>query len=150
MDRSLPGSSVCGILQARILEWVAIPFFRGSSQPRYQTLVSCIAGRLFTLWATREAASPLVRSKLMEKGTVLNWQPSSQLVWEHHFSNEELSGGPVVSTTLLSSLTHQEIFFPLHTFICICKFHVHITHVKIYLWIFVFMYMLCTCIFVWL
>ena len=44
-----------GILQARILEWVAIPFSRGSSRPRDQTQVSCIAGRFFTDWATREA-----------------------------------------------------------------------------------------------
>ena len=43
------------ILQARILEWVAISFSRGSSQPRDQTLVSCIAGRFFTIWAIREA-----------------------------------------------------------------------------------------------
>jgi len=41
---SPPGSSVHGILQARILEWVAIPFSRGSSRPRDQTPVSCIAG----------------------------------------------------------------------------------------------------------
>ena len=52
---SSPGSSVHGILQARILEWRASPFFRGSSWPRDQTQVSCIAGRFFTLWATREA-----------------------------------------------------------------------------------------------
>jgi len=57
MDCSLPGSSVHGILQARILEWVAIPFFRRSSQPRDWTKVSCIACRLFTVWATREAPS---------------------------------------------------------------------------------------------
>ena len=50
MDCSLPGSSVHGILQARILEWVAIPFSRGSYQPRDQTQVSCIAGRFFTIW----------------------------------------------------------------------------------------------------
>ena len=43
------------IPQARILEWVAVPFSRGSSQPRDQTQVSCIAGRVFTSWATREA-----------------------------------------------------------------------------------------------
>ena len=43
-----------GIIQARILEWVAISFFRGSFQPRDRTWVSCIAGRYFTLWATRE------------------------------------------------------------------------------------------------
>ena len=43
------------ILQARILKWAAIPFSRGSSYPRDQTQVSCIAGRFFTVWATREA-----------------------------------------------------------------------------------------------
>ena len=44
-----------GILQARILEWVAISFSRGSSWPRNWTQVSCIAGRFFTDWAMREA-----------------------------------------------------------------------------------------------
>ena len=43
-----------GILQVRILEWIAMPFSRGSSQPRDQTQVSCIAGRFFSIWATRE------------------------------------------------------------------------------------------------
>ena len=47
--------TVHGILQARILEWVAFPFSRASSQPRDWTQVSCIAGRFFTSWATREA-----------------------------------------------------------------------------------------------
>jgi len=47
--------TICGILQARILEWVAFPFSRGSFQLRDQTQVSCIAGGLFTSWATREA-----------------------------------------------------------------------------------------------
>ena len=51
----MPGSSVHGILQARILEWVAISFSRGSSWPRDRTQVFCIAGRLFTIWASREA-----------------------------------------------------------------------------------------------
>ena len=54
MDCSLPGSSVHGIFQARILEWVAISFSRGSSQTRDWTLVSRIVGRHFTIWATRE------------------------------------------------------------------------------------------------
>ena len=49
MDCGLPGSSVHGSLQARILRWVAIPFFRGSSQPSDGTQVSCIAGRFFTI-----------------------------------------------------------------------------------------------------
>ena len=47
--------TVHGILQARILEWVAFPFSRGFSQPRDQTQVSFIAGRFFTSWASREA-----------------------------------------------------------------------------------------------
>ena len=55
MDCSLPGSSLHGILQARVLEWVAISFSRGSSRPRDWTQVSRIAGRCFNLWATREA-----------------------------------------------------------------------------------------------
>ena len=48
-----PGSSVHGILQARILKWVAFPFSRGSSWLRNQTQVSCMADRFFTIWATR-------------------------------------------------------------------------------------------------
>ena len=50
---SLPGSSVHGILLARIVEWVAISFSRGYSWSRGQTQVSCIVGRFFTVWATR-------------------------------------------------------------------------------------------------
>ena len=53
MDCSLPGSSVHGILQARILEWVAIPISRGSSLPRDQAWVSCIVGRFFHLIVKR-------------------------------------------------------------------------------------------------
>ena len=55
MDSSLPGSVIRGIFQSRILEWAAISVSRGSSQPRDQTWVSCIADRRFTIWATREA-----------------------------------------------------------------------------------------------
>ena len=54
MDCSPSNSSVHGILQARILEWVAISFSRKSSCPRDQTWVSWIAGRFFTSWATRQ------------------------------------------------------------------------------------------------
>ena len=55
IDYSPPGSSAHGFLQARILELVAIPFSKGSSQPRGQTQVSCIAAGFFTIWATRKA-----------------------------------------------------------------------------------------------
>ena len=54
-DCSPPGSSVHGILQARIPEWVAIPFSKGSSQPRDQSWASHIAGKFFTVGATKEA-----------------------------------------------------------------------------------------------
>ena len=52
MDCSPLGSAVHGILQARILEWVAISYSRGSSRPKDQTWVSCFAGRFFIFWAT--------------------------------------------------------------------------------------------------
>ena len=48
-DCSPPGSSIHGIFQATILEWVAIPFSRGSSRPRYPPWIFCIAGGLFTI-----------------------------------------------------------------------------------------------------
>ena len=61
-DYRLSGSSVHRILQARVVKWVAIPFSKGSSQPRDRTWVSCIAGGFFTIWATREAV--LYKSKI--------------------------------------------------------------------------------------
>ena len=57
MDCSLSGSSIHGIFQARVLEWIAISFSGGSSQPRNRTRVSHIAGRCFTIWATREVST---------------------------------------------------------------------------------------------
>ena len=54
MDCRPAGSSVHGILQARILEWVAMPSSRGSSRPRDLNRISCTAGRFFTVWASRE------------------------------------------------------------------------------------------------
>ena len=53
MGCSLSGSSIHGIFQVRVLEWIS--FSRGPSRPRNRTQVSCIAGRCFTVWATREA-----------------------------------------------------------------------------------------------
>ena len=63
VDCSPPGSSVHGILQARILEWVSISFSRGSSLPRDRTQVSCIAGRCFNLWTTREAQYHIINKQ---------------------------------------------------------------------------------------
>ena len=56
MDQGPHGSCVHIIFQTSILEWAAIPFSRGSSRPRYQTHVFHIAGRLFTIWTTRESS----------------------------------------------------------------------------------------------
>ena len=60
MDCSPPGSCVHGLIQARTLEWVAMPSSRGSSHPRDWSQVSLISSRLFTVWATREAHSYLL------------------------------------------------------------------------------------------
>ena len=76
--RSLPGSSVPGILQARILQWVAVLFFRGSPQPRDWTWVSCVVGRFFTIWATRETHILLCTSRL----------PSSYSRWSESISQQ--------------------------------------------------------------
>ena len=57
----LLGFYVPGILQARILEWVAIPFSRGSSWSRDRIQISCITGRFFNVWATREVSGPLIQ-----------------------------------------------------------------------------------------
>ena len=66
MDYTPPSPSIHGISQARIQEWVAISFSRGSSRLRDQTQVSCIAGSRFTLWATREAPL-LLKAKVKSK-----------------------------------------------------------------------------------
>ena len=63
MDCSLPGVSGHGIFQARVLEWGAISFSRGSSRPWDQTRVSRIVGRRFTFWATRDAFGKLEESE---------------------------------------------------------------------------------------
>ena len=60
MDSCPPGSSVHGISQARILEWLAVSYLRGSFQPRDQTQVSCIAGGFFTTRVTRESSKVII------------------------------------------------------------------------------------------
>ena len=74
MDYSLPGSSVHGVFQTRTLEWVVIPFSRGSSWPRDWIWVSHIGCRFFTFWTTREAHTTINKK-------VLNF-----LTWEIWFS----------------------------------------------------------------
>ena len=82
MDCSLPGSSVHGILQARLLEWVAISFSRGSSQPRNRTQVSCTAGSLYQLsckgspkegWVRKNWCFRIVVLKTLERLLRVTW-----------------------------------------------------------------------------
>ena len=95
MDCGLPDSSVHGILQTRILEGVAIPFSRGSSQPRGCTHVSCTAGRFFTVLATRESESEITQScpTLCDPWTVAYQAPPSM----GFFRQEYWSGLPFPS-----------------------------------------------------
>ena len=84
---SLPGFSVHGILQARILEWVATSFSGGSSQPRDQTQVSCMTGRFSTVWVTREAqglSEPSLKSYTSRQVAMFRLWPKS-LAWRAFF-----------------------------------------------------------------
>ena len=82
MNCSLPGSSVHGIFQAIVLEWIAISFSRGSSWPRDRTQVSHIGGRRFTVWATREVLLMLVEG-FKSWGSAPH--PSPVLIPHHNF-----------------------------------------------------------------
>ena len=81
MDCSLPGFSVYGIFQARILEWVAISFSRRSSQPRDWTQVSCTVGRCFTIWALK-LTKWILLSKLMQDWNLISLSVKSAPLWK--------------------------------------------------------------------
>ena len=83
---SLPGSSVRGIFQARVLEWVTISFSRGSSQTRDWTWVSCIAGRRFTVWATRE-----------EEDTKKRWQEDTEELYKKGLHDPDNHDGVITN-----------------------------------------------------
>ena len=100
MGYSLPGSSIHGIFQARILEWVAISFSRRSSQPWDRTWVSCIVGRHFTVWATKEALSLLLNISYVHLPLNL-----VSLCSDHNYCSHGLSQKPV--TSVFVSLNHQ-------------------------------------------
>ena len=70
MDCSLPSSSVHGIFQAIVLEWIAISFSRGSSQPRAWTQVSQIVDRCFTLWAITKVNSKWIKDLNVRPETI--------------------------------------------------------------------------------
>ena len=121
MDCSLLGSSVHGILQARILEWVAIPFSRGSSQHRDQIRVSCISGSFFTNWATKEAKSShesesrsVVSNSLWPLGLYTPWTSPGQntglgslFLLQGIFSTQGLNPGLPHYRQILYQLSHK-------------------------------------------
>ena len=84
MDYSPPGSSVQGIFQARILEWVAIPFSRGYSRPRNRIQVFRIADRFFTVWATRKAEAYNLSRICLWSQTAIFQTPKSRrlIIWQ--------------------------------------------------------------------
>ena len=91
IDCSLPGSSVHVISQARVLEWVAISFSRGSFQPRDWTQVSHNAGRRFTIWATR--------------GTVLGCNLKNNRIISAHFQGKSFN---IIVIQVYASTTDAE------------------------------------------
>ena len=102
IDCSPPGSSVNGILQARILGLPAIPFSRGASPPRGQSWVSCIVGGFFTIWATSEARA----SNNMNNDNTSYYEPRYQALWSWLYRT-------------LCGLSHE--VFPCYSFIHILQ-----------------------------
>ena len=98
---SPPGSSVHGIFQARILEWVAMPSARGSSPPRDWTWVSCIAGKFFTNWATYPTLFFLLFLRVI-LSIQKNLKKKRNVLMEKSISPDGLNG-----LTLPHSLTHK-------------------------------------------
>ena len=99
MGCSPPGTSVCGVSQARILEWVALSFSRVSSRPRDRTLVSCIAGSFLTIWATWLNKCPPPGDLLKSQIEIAVWFLSSWLRrWDqdmhfHQFQGDAAAAG---------------------------------------------------------
>ena len=85
--------TVHGILQARILAWVAFPFSRGSSQPKDRTQISRIAGGFFTSWATTEARSELY---IYQSPTILNVVVETSQVIRQSYGHGKLFILPVL------------------------------------------------------
>ena len=109
LQRSLPGFFVHGILQARILEWVAIPLSRGFSWPRNRTQISCTTGRFFTIRATREV--PVVHTQ-KKAGRRESYSK------ETHVTLYMLGYNPLLSL----QATHQTLHSGRKGYITICLF----------------------------
>ena len=129
MDCSPPGSSVHGISQARILEWVAISYFRGSLAPRDWRPVSCIAGRFFTTWAIRECMevpkTKYIHSFTYSKNQRRNEKPNLKWSRETVFTKKMRSWLDMEGwmwSELTKSALHLKLFRVLCLFVYICIF----------------------------
>ena len=90
MDCSPQDSSVHRILQTSILDWVTMPFYKGSSWPRDQTRVSCTAGRFFTIWPTREAQRKELRKMSIKELMLSNCGAREDSTWTARRSNQSI------------------------------------------------------------
>ena len=113
-DFSPSGSSVHGILQVRILEWVAIPLSSGSSWPRDWTQVSCIVGRFFTIWAT------IVGHKCLENETCLSSQfySNEKIHWKKDSFISKNTNDLYFSVILIPSFLFQQFWLPRISRVC--------------------------------
>ena len=111
MNCSPAGSSVHGIPQARILEWVAISFSRGFLQPKNRTWVCCVTGKFFTVWATREDLCSQKPSHLQCcPGERASWPIPSSPIIQTHLSPSCFCGvpdSPLRKAGLPRSLPHR-------------------------------------------
>ena len=109
MGCSPPGPSVHGILQARRLKWVSMPSSRGSSWLWDGTRVSCIAGRFFTVWATREAQTlSLIPSNDLPR-TKMYWNTQSWFSYNFQTSSKRHEPNSRMNSQL-STLSHVALF----------------------------------------
>ena len=134
MDCSLLGSSVHGILQARIMEWISMPSSRGSSWPRDQTQVSHIAGSFFTIWATREAhvSSWLPPNLFLIRSSIMLYTITSLWFYSCHTLIHSLPS----RLTLEMSPTHVRINPPFCIFLysnLIFSLHYYIYHILLWM-----------------
>ena len=138
MDCSPPGSSIHGIFQARVLEWVPISFTRGSFQPRDRIRISCIADRCFILLIHRPVTLKLniQKTEIMASSPITSWQIDGETVETvsdfifgcskitadgncSHESKRHLLLGRKVLTNLDSIFKSRDITLP--TKVCIVK-----------------------------
>ena len=114
MDSSPADSPVHGILQARVLEWVAILFSRGSSWPRDWTQVSCTAGGFFTVWATRKAQ--LIQRHSPNNSLLRQWRRNGKILKKVQSWTKIKPGiEPRSSTLQLDSLPSEPPGKPMNT-----------------------------------